>query len=130
MKKKTETRSKSVPRGSDVVVRMDEVRDFPTRAAREWFVIEREIKAHLAQFNVPPAVEKRLIITMKAFYAVIDESLGFKFDVPFPVSPEQAEVLTSTMRTAFAESIHEFTNKLYFERLLREIDVCKELGLF
>lgn len=130
MKKKTEKQSKDNPRGRDVVIRMDKVTDFPTRAAREWFIIEREIKAHLSQFNVPPAVEKRLIIAMKAFYATMDVSLGFKFDIPFPVSSEQTEALTSTMRGAFAESIHEFTNKLYFERLLREIDVCRELGLF
>jgi len=71
---------------------------------------------------------------MKAFYQVMDVSFNFTSDIAIPgnVSKDQVAAICSGVQehlgAQIAEQIHDFTNKIFLDRLCCELEVCRELG--
>ena len=109
--------------------------NFPTRSVREWLIIERALNEELAKLGVPPAVHSRVLERMKAFFQVMDVSFNFTSNIAIPgaVSQDQIAAICSGAQehlgAQISEQIHDFTNKIFFDRLCRELEVCRELGL-
>lgn len=72
---------------------------------------------------------------MKAFYQVLDIAFSFTSDIAIPgkVSQEQVAAIRTGIQehlgAQIAEQLHDFTNKIFLDRLCRELEVCRELGL-
>ena len=67
---------------------------------------------------------------MKCFYETMNINFQFSFELPIStLPPAQMDAVRSVIVDAFAEHFREFTEQIMFERLIREIDVCNELGL-
>lgn len=115
---------------------MGTVISFPTTSVRDWLVIERAMKDELQRLGISEATQLRLIGVMKSFF----ETLDFKFDlsvaVEFPgmLSKEQTSAICSDIRQKIGErsstQLQIFTKQLFFDRLHREIELCRELGIW
>lgn len=114
---------------------MENVVEFPTKSVRDWLLIERTMAAEFTKLGLSEAIKERLSENMKAFYKVMDHDFRFSFDAELPstISKDQARAIFSSIgnktSVVLGEQIHAFTNKLFFDRLHREIEVCGELGL-
>ena len=115
---------------------MGEILNFPTKPVRDWLLIERKLKTQLSNLQAPPTVQDRLSDKMKAFYQELDVPFNFKIDVPFPSSISKDQVraicggISNQISVLIEERSNALTHKLWIERLTREVDVCKELGIW
>lgn len=110
--------------------------NFPIKSVRDWLMIEREMKEIFLKGGVSSSVQARLIEKMKSFYELLDVEFNSSIDIVFPsiLSREQTMAICSDISqkigAASSEQLKAFTNKLFIDRLYREIDMCRELGLF
>jgi hypothetical protein len=113
---------------------VDNVVNFPAKSARDWLLIERLMAEKLSKHSISPVVQAGLIERMKAFYEILDTDLSFSIDAPSLGDVSQEQVRTfcfdigEKIGPIMSERIYAFTQKLFIERLNREIDVCRELG--
>lgn len=115
---------------------MGVVINFPTSSVRDWLTIERAMKDELLNLGISAATQLRLIEIMKSFF----ETLNFQFDlsvaVEFPglLSKEQTSAICSDIGQKIGEQsstqLQAFTKQLFFDRLHRELEVCRELGIW
>lgn len=115
---------------------MESIIQFTTQSVRDWLSIESTMNEALAKLSVSAAVHQRLVGAMKAF---LQETLNFKIDLSisaeFPSSLSTAEVseicsqIGIKIGQSSSEQIQSFTKSLFFERLNREIETCREFGL-
>ena len=110
---------------------MSNVVSFPTRAVRDWLIIERSLRTELAALSIPDGAQSRLIERMKVFWGVLD-----RFDFNFSIQVEftgagniDLNTIGSQISAQAEERLHAFTNELFVDRLQREIEACRELGL-
>jgi len=114
---------------------MGDIVSFPVKLVRDWLIIERAMNDAFIQNRTPEAAQNRLKEQMKSFYEIMHGEIDLNFDVEFPpgISREQAALVSSRIREkgslALEEQLHAFTHKLFFDRLRREMDVCREIGL-
>jgi hypothetical protein len=116
---------------------MADVVDFPIKSVRDWLIIERELRTQLSNLWVSPAVQDRLTKKLKAFYQELDVSFNFSLKgIQFPgiMTRQQISTVTSEIGVGISALIEQrlqaYTTKLWIERMNREIDVCKELGIW
>mgnify|MGYP005760673829 CR=1 FL=1 len=115
---------------------MENVIQFPTQPVRDWLLIERSMNETLESHRVSEAAHSRLVKIMKEFY---QETLNFKFNLStaaeFPGTLSANEVssicseIGNKIGKSSSEQLQAFTKSLFLERLRREVEVCRELGL-
>jgi hypothetical protein len=98
---------------------MKNVVNFPTRPIRDWVLFERTIREEGAKAGIPSEVQTRVIEKLKPFY----EALDFDLDLSISVSIGQK------LSTASSEQLESFKSKLLVERVQREVDACREIGI-
>ena len=109
--------------------------EFPMQTVRDWEAIERIIIEHCSKNMFPPEVEDRLLGSMKSFWEILDPNLNFSLDISFPSYLRDADMLSiqdqfsSGVSRMSGEVLKSFTTRLFNERLVREIQICYELGL-
>lgn len=113
---------------------MNNIIDFPAKSIRDWVIIERALNDALKAAGMPPQVQKRLIEKMKDFHPILDRD--FDFSIPTPpinLPADQVNAMCATiggkLRVALKEQLNAFTQALFIERLYREIEACREIGL-
>jgi len=108
---------------------------FPAKAARDWALIEKAIREQCSVNMFSPEVQKRLLEVMKPFWEMLDPGLNFSVDIAFPayIREEDRAAITAAVSRDISrmngEILNRFTNHLYIERLRREVDLCRDLGL-
>ena len=108
---------------------------FPAKAARDWAIIEKAIREQCSVNMFSPEVQKRLLEVMKPFWEMLDPGLNFSVDIAFPayIREEDRAAITAAVSRDISrmngEILNRFTNHLYIERLRREVDLCRDLGL-
>lgn len=113
----------------------DNIFQFPTKSVRDWAIIEREMKVQLDGRRCPEAVQDRLIRSMEAFYKTLEVDMNFSINAELPTSighdlaTEIRASIGSDIGKQTSEILQAFTNKLWVDRLNREIDFCREMGL-
>jgi len=113
---------------------MENVVDFPTKSVRDWLIIERTLKELLSRTRLPPDIQAGLIEKMKSFYALLDCSfaVSLNIEIPDPGGEDKAAAICSKIGeqvgARISEQLQAFTTRLLIERLLREFDICNELG--
>lgn len=114
---------------------MAEIVNFPTKAVRDWAVIEREMRSALSQTDFSQQAQARITERMKSFYETLDPNLTFSVRAEFPrfISTEGVSALCADISEKIGATISEglkaFTNRLFIDRLDVEIDLCRALGL-
>ena len=106
---------------------MGTVVSFPTKSVRDWLIIERAMKDKFSELSVAAPVQNRLIEQMQAFYHLLDFQFNFSLDISFPdtLTKEQTSAICHDIRqqvtAAVEKHLQDFTNKLFNERLSREV---------
>lgn len=114
---------------------MSNIIEFPTKSVRDWATIEHALLEELSKNTFSPEVQQRLIDIMKSFYETLSLDFNFTMTAEFPSSLSNIQVtdICSSIAQRVGDSsgqlLQSFTKKLFFERLNREISICKELGL-
>lgn len=114
---------------------MENIINFPTKSVRDWLIVERELKQQLSGFGFPTSANNRLVQVMKDFFEILDPDFNFSIQAPFSgaLSPDQRSSICADigeqMGVLISERLQAFTQKLFFDRLHREIDICLELGM-
>jgi hypothetical protein len=112
-----------------------EVINFPTKTVRDWLIIERAMNESLLETQLSPPAQARLVERMKSFYETLQLDFNFTIKAEFPdlLSREQIGAVcmqvSEKVGMAAAEKLQAFTNKLFFDRLAVEIDLCLALGI-
>jgi hypothetical protein len=113
---------------------MASIIEFPTKAVRDWAIIERTTIDELKQLRVSPTVENRVIEQMKKTYDLLDD-FSFSAPIEFPgsIPADQIAILcagiSDKISEAIKEHLHALANRILIDRLNREMQVCQELGL-
>ena len=106
---------------------MGTVVSFPTKSVRDWLIIERAMKDKFSELSVAAPVQNRLIEQMQAFYHLLDFQFNFTLDISFPdtLTKEQTSAIChdigQQVTAAVEKHLQDFTNKLFNERLSREV---------
>ncbi len=100
---------------------------FPTRV-RDWAAVERKLRPGLRDIGISPAVEERIVGVMRAFYASVDIDFDFALDADIP--RDVAAAIGVEISAAFNDRLHAFRSRLCIERLDRELDACREMGIW
>lgn len=114
---------------------MSNIIQFPAKSVRDWTIIERALLEELSKNKFPSEVQQRLVDVMRSFYEALNLDFNFVMTAEFPPSLSSAQVsdlcssISERVAQTSGELLQSFTNKLFFERLNREIAVCHELGL-
>lgn len=106
---------------------------FPTKAVRDWATLERSLRPAFLEAGLSEAAEDRLLQVMKEFYeGVLSADLDLTIPA-FSVEHANPETLAAAIKAHFSaaleEQLHAFTNRLFIDRLKREMDFIHELGL-
>lgn len=111
----------------------DNIISFPTKAVRDWLIIERELLTQLSRNGFPESIHERICTRLKAFYEFCDPKIKFDLHLDTRVPAEAAVSLHSELGSkiglALDDQLQAFTKRLVIERLNYEIDTCRELGL-
>jgi len=113
---------------------MDNVINFPTKYTRDWTVIERELDKQLSEHGVSAAAKARIVERMKAFYEVIYGEFQVTFKtMPINLPKETIDAIcadiAAQLRPQITEQLQALTYKIFFDRLNREIEGCRDVGL-
>jgi hypothetical protein len=112
-----------------------ELINFPTKTVRDWLIIERAMNESLLESRLSPPAQARLVERMKAFYETLQLDFNFTINAEFPSSLSQEQIGAICMQIGekagmtATEKLQAFTNKLFFDRLTVEIDLCFALGI-
>jgi hypothetical protein len=113
---------------------MSNIIKFPTKAVRDWAIIERAIVDELQRLRVSPTAESRIVEQVRNTYDLLD---GFDLSMPveFPgsIPADQVAIMCTDIgqriSAAIKEHLHTMTSRILIDRLHRELQVCRELGL-
>jgi hypothetical protein len=114
---------------------MENVVNFPTKSVRDKLIIERAMKEALEKTVLSESARTRIVENMKVFYEVLEFPFNFSVPISFPgsIPKDQRDAICSQVGEKIgavsSEQLQAFTNKLFFNRLYYEIDVCGELGI-
>jgi hypothetical protein len=113
---------------------MTNIVNFPTKPVRDWVVIERSMRKELSRLGFPENVQERITERMQDFYTLLDVDFNYSIDAKFPrLTPEEVSSICSDIAakvgTIQSKKLQAFTDKLFTERLHREIDSCREVGM-
>lgn len=115
---------------------MGNIVNFPTKSIRDWTVIDRSMRSELSRIGVPPGpVQQRIADKMQEFHKLLDIDMNYSIDIAFPPRLTRDETgalgkeIASKIDAIQSERLQAFTNKLFMDRLCREIDACRELGI-
>jgi hypothetical protein len=112
---------------------MENIINFPTKSVRDWVLIERTMEEEFSRLGIPLLVQIRLIENMKSFYQVLDFEFNFNTQIAFPgtIPIDNVNAICSEVGEKIgalsSKQLQIFTNKLFFDRLYREIDICRKL---
>jgi hypothetical protein len=114
---------------------VENVVNFPAKSVRDWLIIERGIKEELEIQNIPLDVRTRIIDGMKSLHEICDFPSDFQISVAFPNKLSQAEITSicsdigEKVGAIFSERLQALTERIRVERVHREMNICRELGL-
>ena len=99
--------------------------EFPTRAVRDWIILERTFRGILERSGAPPEMMEEVCARMKE---AIEKFNGqFKFALELPPLPERLKkIIDDALQRAtkeLADQVHEYTNQLIFDRLQLEVEL-------
>jgi hypothetical protein len=102
-----------------------------------WAAIEQELRVNLAQRGQSQEVQDRLVINLKPFWEMLEQPHGLNFPggvILAAVNPEQVAAFRAALENNISAATtmmwQAFREKLFDERLRRELYFCRELGLF
>lgn len=108
---------------------MADVVAFPTKAVRDWIIIERELNNVLSTAGLSTDSMTMITERMKAFYETLDAKfdLSGSVSIPGPLSAAQLSAILNAINVDIgrkcSEQLQAFTNRLFMDRLKREIEV-------
>lgn len=115
---------------------MKNIIQFPTQLVRDWLTIEESMIDALKKLNASKVAHERIIRIMKNFF---QETLNFQLNLSttakFPGSLSASEVsdicseIGDNIGASSSKQLQTFTKALFLERLHREIEICRELGI-
>jgi hypothetical protein len=115
---------------------MAEIFVFPTKPAG-WAAIEHELRANLLQLGHSEEVQDRLAVNLKPFWEMLEQPHNLNFPgpvIPAVINAEQVAAFRAALENNISAATtmmwQAFREKLFYERMYRELDICKELGLF
>ena len=106
--------------------RMADIIPFPSKAVREWAILERTMTEILTGAGADAAASSHIMRRMKEFFALLDRdfSASIHYELPSSTTVAQQEKLRAALETMFASLAtkwHDFTNELMVDRLKLEI---------
>jgi hypothetical protein len=110
--------------------------NFPTGPVRDWALIERAMREEFRLLAMPESAQATLVGIMKSFHDLLDFQLNLSVDVSFPgtISRRQAAAVRSQIGEGLSaqctEQLNGLKERLFVERLGREVDLARELGLW
>lgn len=104
--------------------------EFPTRAVREWIMIEKTIRGVLEEAGASPEMTEEVCARMKDVYEKYNHmfTLALKLPLPEYMSFEERSAVDDAIRNAvegLKMDIHEYTSQVLFDRLRLEIELYK-----
>ena len=98
---------------------------FPTRAVREWIILERHFQDILERSGASPEMTEEVCARMKE--AAEKFNGEFKFALELPPLPEGLKgIIDDAIQKAakiLADQVHEYSWKIMLDRLQLEIDL-------
>jgi hypothetical protein len=89
------------------------------------------MKDKLSELNVSSEVQNRLVEQMQAVYQILDCHLDLSVEVSLPDTWEEEQAssichdIVQQVSSAFEKHLQTITNKLFIERLEREVDLYR-----
>lgn len=101
--------------------------EFPTRAVRDWVVMERTIQEIMQEGGGSTEMIKEVCGRMKETWEKYNTQFGFALELP-QLPPVLARAINDSVQKAIkdlVDQIHEYTSKIFYDRLLLEIELYK-----
>ena len=104
--------------------------EFPTRAVREWIMVERTIREVLEQVGASAEMTEEVCARMKDVYERYNRmfTLALKLPLPEYLSLDQRRAIDDSIRNAvegLTKEIHDYSSQVLFDRLCLEIELFK-----
>ena len=103
---------------------MADIIPFPSRAVREWAIIERTIVETLKDAGADATAASHITRRMKEFFALCDRNFSTSIQLPSSTTVAQQEKLRAAleaMASSFTTKLHDFTSELMVDRLILEL---------
>lgn len=101
---------------------------FPTKAVRDWALVEKAIKDTMQLAGASPEMMTEVCGKMKEVWEKYNLKFTFNMLLPGNFPEELRTVIEDSLRNAveeLAKQIHEYSNQVLFDRLLLEVQLYK-----
>jgi hypothetical protein len=100
--------------------------EFPTRAVREWTVLERSFRDVLARSGASPEMMEEVCGRMKEYWKKSDVKISLPIQIPAGLPEWARKAIDDSFQKltkSLADQLHVYTGDLMLDRLRLEVDL-------
>ena len=104
---------------------MSNIIEFPSKLIRDWGIIEHGIIDMIQNAGLNNDVAKEVIVQIKPLFDILIAGIDFNVIAGDTVTAQSLDAINDSLAVA----LKEFGEKIFIERVKREIELCRLGGL-